>query len=185
MVSLRPGATLFAKGECDHALPPHFAFQPRASGKVGPEHSLSPLCREATLTAGLSLLESLSYTQSCTDTWRHSCHAAAAASRTCLLRCSAHALETAIDPQGLVVIATLWSSGKHCVKTLPPLGLPSRLSFPRLRGFNEKRNGRVSKPRPPKLSTFSLSVGPSRPSASSASNFAVGCRSEVELSIVP
>ena len=71
-------ATLFPKGECDHTLPAHFAFQPRASGKVDPEHSLSPLCREATLTTGLSPLESLeSHTQSCTDTWRHSCRAAA------------------------------------------------------------------------------------------------------------
>ena len=96
--------TLFREGVCDHALPPHFAFQPRVTGKVGPELSLSPLCRECTLTTGLSPLECLeSHTQSCTDTWRHSCHAAAGRiphlpaadrSRTCLLRCSAHALET-------------------------------------------------------------------------------------------
>ena len=43
-------ATLFPKGECDHALPPHFADQPLASGKVGPEHSRSPLCREGGVT---------------------------------------------------------------------------------------------------------------------------------------
>ena len=74
-------ATLFPKGECDHELLPHFAFQPRASGKVGPEHSLSPVYREATLTTGLSLLESLeSHTQSVTRVMLQ------AASRTCLLQ---------------------------------------------------------------------------------------------------
>ena len=74
------------------------------SCKVGPEHALSPHCWESTLTTGLSPLESLeSHTQSCSDTWCHSCHAAAGRiphlpaadrSRTCPLGCSAHALET-------------------------------------------------------------------------------------------
>ena len=49
-------ATLFPKGECDHAPPLHFADQPRVTGKVGHEHLLSPLCQECTLTTGLSPL---------------------------------------------------------------------------------------------------------------------------------
>ena len=69
--------TLFPEGECDHALPPHFAVRPRVSCKVGPEHALSPLCWESRLTTGLSPLAYLeSHTQSCTDMWCHSCHAA-------------------------------------------------------------------------------------------------------------
>ena len=81
-------ATLFPKGESDHALPPHFAFRPRASGKVGPEHSLSPLCREATLTTGLSPLESLeSHTHRAVMTRGVTrVMQLQAASRTCLLQ---------------------------------------------------------------------------------------------------
>ena len=58
-------AALFLKGELEHALRPHFAVQRLVSGRVGPEYSLSSLCRENTLTTGLSPLESLeSHTQS-------------------------------------------------------------------------------------------------------------------------
>ena len=50
-------ATLFPEGECDHARPQHFADQPRVTGNVDPELLPSPLCRECTLTTGLSPLE--------------------------------------------------------------------------------------------------------------------------------
>ena len=71
-------ATLFLKGECDHTLPSALCRAVTGVGQGGSEHSLSPLCREGTLTTGLSPLESLeSLTQSCADTWRRSCQAAA------------------------------------------------------------------------------------------------------------
>ena len=55
--------TLFPKGEFNHTRPPQ--FQPRVSGRMGPEHTLLPSYRESTLTTGLSPLESLeSHTQS-------------------------------------------------------------------------------------------------------------------------
>ena len=95
-----------------------------------------------TLTTGLSPLDSLeSHTQSCTDTWRHSCQAAAgriphlpAADRSSLgapLMPSRLSNWPSRPCGGILVIATIWSSEKHCV-------------------------------------AFSLSVGPSRPSASGA-----------------
>ena len=136
----RPGAAFrlahaLPEGECDHAHPPHFGFQPRASGKVGPEHSLSQFCREATLTTGLSLLWSL---------WSPTHRAALtrgvtrvmqlqAASRTCLLqtapalcllRCSAHALET----EQLTLKAMWWGQGKAKLPSLKT-SVPQSLNF--------------------------------------------------------
>ena len=76
MVTLnRPGAAfrpghLFPKGECDHVPPLHFADQPRVTGNVDPELLRSPLCRERTLTAGLSPLK-LPTQQSYMGTWCH------------------------------------------------------------------------------------------------------------------
>ena len=107
------------------------------------------------------LLESLeSHTQSCTDTWRHSCQAAAGRiphlptadrSRTCLLRCSAHALETEQCP--------VLSQARVKSETAESQNLD-----------------------PPTLSTFLLSVGPSRPSASSAASDRVRA---LELNLAP
>ena len=56
--AFRPGHS-FPEGVCEHARPQHFADQPRVTGNVDPELLLSPLCRESTLTTGLSPLESL------------------------------------------------------------------------------------------------------------------------------
>ena len=158
-------ATLFPGESVITHSPPHFADHPRALGKVGPEHS--PLRQEDTLTTGLSPLESVeSHRQSCADTWRHSCHGAAGRipllpaadrSRTCLLRCSAHALKA----EPLTLQAMWWDPrDRHplelqetlCKKSTSPLTCP----------------GVEAKPRPPRFSTFHLSVGTSRPSASSA-----------------
>ena len=65
-------ATLFPKGELEHALRPHFAVQQVVSGRMGSERALLASYRENTLTTGLSPLESLeSHTQSGTDSWCH------------------------------------------------------------------------------------------------------------------
>ena len=65
-------AALFPKGELEHAPRPHFAVQPRATGKVDPEYSLLPPYRANTLTTRLSPLESLeSHTQSGSDSRCH------------------------------------------------------------------------------------------------------------------